>query len=97
MLEESARSGRQALPMSSPFSQCMLLLVGLLFSLQHWPSAPPVPPVLSKADFPHWQPSQGHLQPRTGGMQGRQGKAEDAREPASEHGEGVGFWPVSKN
>lgn len=93
---KGARPGLQALPVSSPVSQCMLLLLGLSSSPQPQPSPPPVPSGPSKADFPRRQASRGGLQPGTGGRQGRQGKAEEASEPASEPGEGAGLQPVTE-
>lgn len=89
-----ARSGLWSLLVSSPVSQCMLLLLGL-------PPSPALSPLLvptgpSKADFPRRQASRGGLQPRTGGRQGRQEKAEEASEPASEPREGAGFRPVTE-
>lgn len=90
---KGARPGMWTLPVSSPVSQCMLLLPGPSSSPQAQPSPPPVPTGPSKADFPHRRASRRGLQPGTGGRQGRQGKAEEAGEPASEGG----CWAPASN
>lgn len=93
---KGARPRLRAFLVSSPVSQCMLLLQGLSSSPQARPSPPPVPSGPSKADFPCRRASHGGLQPGTGGRQGRQGEAEEASEPASEPEEGAGLWPVTE-
>lgn len=95
-VRKGAKSGLWALSVSSPVSQCMLLLPGLSSSPQPRPFPPPVPTGPSKADFPRRRASRGGSQPGTGGRQGRQGKAEEAGEPASEHGKGAGLQPVTE-
>lgn len=62
-LRKGARPGLRALPVSSPVSQCMLLLPGLSSSPQARLSPPRVPSGPSKADFPCWRASSGGLQP----------------------------------